>query len=61
LIEFQFEIVCRSTYEYIQIQKSNVPVKTIDHLEMTAEILLSKMFQHTRIDQTLHERTAILR
>jgi len=36
-------------------------MEAVDHLEMAAEILLGEMFQHARINQTLHERAAVLR
>ena len=36
-------------------------MEAVDHFEMTAEILLSEMFQHACINQTLHERAAVLR
>jgi len=36
-------------------------VEAVDHLEMTAQILLSEMLQHARINQALHERAAVLR
>ena len=36
-------------------------MESIDHFEVAAEILLREMFQHARVDQTLHEGAAILR
>ena len=45
----------------VQCSELEAPVETIDHLQVAAEIFLSEVFQHPRIDQTLHECAAILR
>lgn len=51
---------CYYYYNYYY-RCSSVPVEAVDHLEVATEILLRQMFQHTCINQTLHECTAILR
>jgi len=37
------------------------PVKAIDHFELAAQVFLREVLQHPGINQTLHEKTSILR
>ena len=36
-------------------------MEVVDHFERSSQVFLAKMVEHSRVDETLHERRAVLR